>query len=651
MIKDKLEYYSLIKKMKEWQLAYDEGRPQISDAQWDEYYYALLEFEKHSDIVSEDSPTQIIDYQVVNKLEKVEHNHPMLSLQKSKDVEDIKSFVNGRDWIAMGKMDGLTCSLLYRGGRLVRAETRGNGEVGEDITHNAWVIPSIPKEILYAKEDEEVIIDGEVICAYEDFDTFKENYANPRNFAAGSIRLLNSKECANRKLTFVAWDLVKGLERFIKKGDTLSNKLETLYALNFTTVPWITATPENNYDIDRAIETLKNTCRIMSYPIDGLVFKYNNCEEYAAAGVTDHHPRGGMAYKFYDDLYETTLRSIEWQQGRTGVFTPIAVFDDVDTGDSIVNRASLHNVSMMKQLLGEPFSGQKLRIFKANCIIPQVYDAELNDNKASTLYLDKCPSCGAPLELRNNAGVLTLWCPNEQCEGKIINKLEYFCGKKGLDIKGISKATLEKLMDWGWVNNFEDIFNLDNHRQEWINKEGFGAKSVDKILDAIENARHCTLVNFLSSLGIPLIGPAVVKELVKIFDTYESFREAVTAGYKFSELANFGYEKEKAILTFDYAQADAVYKYLGIDVLKAQPPQIKLKDLTFVCTGKLQVVGTRDKLKELIEHNGGKLAGSVSSKTSYLINNDLESTSGKNKTAKNLGIPIISESQFLDMLN
>lgn len=647
MIKDKLEYYSLVKKMRQWQLAYDEGRPQISDEQWDEYYYAVLEFEKHSGIISSNSPTQVINYQVINKLKKVEHNHPMLSLQKTKNIEEVKSFVDGYNWIAMAKMDGLTCSLCYRGGQLVRAETRGNGIIGEDITHNARVISSIPKKISYTKEDEEVIIDGEVICTYENFEEFKENYANPRNFASGSIRLLDSHECAKRKLTFVAWDLIKGYDtEFIEKDNTLNNKLEILYVLGFNVVPWSVGE-----DLEKVVENIKDICRTMSYPIDGVVFKYNSCKEYAEAGSTDHHPKGGMAYKFYDELYETTLRGIEWQQGRTGVFTPIAIFDEVDTGESCVSRASLHNVSIMNQLLGRPFVGQKIRIFKANMIIPQVYDSEPSPEGESKLIIDTCPICGASLELKYNNEVLTLWCPNDECEGKLINKLEYFASKKGLDIKGISKVTLEKLIDWGWLNNAIDLFALKDYRQEWIKKEGFGVKSVDNILAAIEQAKSCTLAAFIASIGIPLVGESVAKDLANLFATYEDFRQAIKDKYDFLSISGFGVEKQKAILNFNYAEADMIYKYLIVTNKKPTENSKVLSGLTFVCTGKLNLLGPRAKLKELIESKGGKLADSVTSKTNYLINNDITSNSAKNTKAKQLGVLIITESQLLSMLS
>ena len=645
-------YRNLIEQMSVWQKAYDEGHPFISDEQWDEMYWTLIQMEKILGYADPDSPTQRIEYNVVNELQKVEHSHPMLSLDKTKELDEVVNFITEHDWICMAKMDGLTCSLTYRGGRLVRAETRGNGVIGEDITHNAYVIPSIPKVIPIK---EEVVVDGEIICTYNNFEQFKSEYSNPRNFAAGSIRLLDSNECAKRGLTFVAWDWIKGWNAN-QNGfteDKLSYKLFSLKdELHFTVVPWVKERIEFGDTFEETIDEVVSICKQNNYPIDGLVFKYNDCKEYEAVGRTEHHFRGGLAYKFYDELYETELLDVEWSMGRTGVLTPIAIFKEIEIEGAKISRASLHNVSVMNELLGQPFFGQKIRIFRANQIIPQVYDAENSNFTISSIRITHCPICQERLELKNNDGVLTLYCPNESCEGKLLNRLDHFCGKKGLDIKGISKATLEKLMDWGWVESITDIFTLKNHRDEWIKKDGFGVKSVDKILDAITAAtQSCNLVAYISSLGIPLIGQSVAKDLAKVFATYEDFRAAVAAGYDFSKLPNFGYEKTQALLNFDYTQADIVRKYLNLTNEKEEKMGKSLEGLIFVCTGKLQFHKNRTELKALIEKNGGKLTDSVSSKTNYLINNDITSESGKNKTAKNLGVPIITEEQFLSMIN
>ena len=637
-------YQKLLKDMKLWQKAYDEGHPILTDETWDNYYWELIQMEKTLGYADPESPTQRIVYEIKTELQKVEHNHPMLSLDKTKDIEVIKNFVSEKDWICMAKMDGLTCSLTYRDGRLVRAETRGNGLVGEDVTHNAMVIPSIPKNLLASID---LTIDGEIICTYQNFEKFNKDYSNPRNFASGSIRLLDNKECSTRKLTFVAWDIVQGANK-----ETLSDKLCCLKVLGFTVVPWVREAIEYGETFEERIEIVRSCCQKLNYPIDGLVFKYNNCKEYEAAGRTDHHFKGGLAYKFYDELYDTKLIDIEWSMGRTGVLTPVAIYEDVEIDGAICNRASLHNVSVMNELLGQPYVGQKIRIFRANQIIPQIAEAEKSNLSFSQFNINKCPICGERLKLNNNDGVITLICPNEMCDGKMLNKLDHFCGKKGLDIKGISKATLEKLMDWGWIENLEDIFKLKEHRGEWINKEGFGIKSVDRILAAIDAAASsCDLAAYISALGIPLIGKTVAKDLVQIFDTYESFREAVAAGYEFWKLPNFGDAKHTALITFDYTQADIIRKYLNLTNEITTNTTKSLEGLTFVITGKLQSFKNRSEIKTLIENNGGKVTDSVSSKTSYLINNDINSTSAKNKTAKSLGVPILTEDEFKNLLN
>ena len=643
-------YQKLINNMSLWQKAYDEGHPILSDQQWDDYYFELIKMERMLGYADPNSPTQKIDYEVVNELKKVEHNHLMLSLDKTKDLNEIVNFITEHDWICMAKMDGLTCSLTYRGGRLVRAETRGNGVIGEDVTHNAYVIPSIPKTIPIK---EECVIDGEVICTYENFKAFENDYSNPRNFAAGSIRLLDNKECGKRNLTFVAWDWIKGWETdgFTVENNTLSNKLFLLKEIGFTVVPWVRERIEWGDTFEELIDEIKSDCIIEGYPIDGLVFKYNDCEEYEAAGRTEHHFRGGLAYKFYDELYETTLEDIEWSMGRTGVLTPVAIFKEIEIDGAKISRASLHNLGIMNQLLQQPFYGQKLKIFRANQIIPQVESAEPSPYTFSIMRITECPICGSLLEVNNNDGVLTLVCPNEACEGKLLNKLDHFCGKKGLDIKGLSKATLEKLMDWGWVSDIVDLFYLSKYRDQWIKEPGFGVKSVDNIIAAVDASKRCELSAFISSLGIPLIGQSVAKDIAKIFDSYESFREAVATLYDFSQHPNFGYEKTMALLNFDYSDADRVREFLNITNENNKKLSETLKGLTICVTGKLQLHKNRTELKTLVEKNGGKLTDSVSSKTNYLVNNDINSTSSKNLTAKKLGVPIITEQQLLNLLN
>ena len=648
------DYIGHIKCLNAWTKAYDEGHPMVSDKQWDDWYFEVVEYEKaHPDCIWSESPTQVIHFEEVSELKKVKHNHPMLSLNKTKDIEEVKSFIGVKNYVVMAKMDGLTCSLHYEGGKLVSAETRGNGEVGEDITHNAMVIPSIPKWIPIKSP---FTIDGEIICTYKDFKKVGEEYKNPRNYAAGSIRLLDSKECVNRNLTFVAWDIINS--DFI----LLSDKLDYLNCIGFTVVPYLYNDKLNN-NVEKLMETVKYNAESKSYPIDGLVIKYNRTNEYEAAGRTDHHFKGGLAYKFYDETYDTKLKWIEWSMGRTGVLTPVAIFQPVDTGDSIIEKASLHNVSVMRETLGDcAYIGEPLKVYRANMIIPQIaeagpkftWDEVVKHNGASANDNPEfCPICQAATAIQTSAdGVENLICTNPQCEGKLINILDHFCGKKGLDIKGLSEKTLEKLIDWEWINDITDIPKLKKHRTEWINKPGFGQASVDKILKAIDDRlAEAPLHTFISGLGIPLIGSRVSKQICEYVETWKEFRDLIHEDFDFTEWNGFGPEMNSALHKFDYTQADAIVDYITFKPAEHQDKDVKLDSCNFVITGKLQNFKNRQELVDVIEAAGGKVASSVSSKTNYLINNDVNSTSSKNKKAKELNIPIITEEELMEMLS
>ena len=627
---------------------YDKGTPLMSDKQWDDLYFELVELEEKEGVVRSDSPTQKILYTVVNELKKVEHNHPMLSLAKTKEVDEAVASMQGKDYLTMLKLDGLTCSIRYVDGKLVSAETRGNGEVGEDITHNARVIRSIPKRILYKGE---LVLDGEMVCKYDDFEEFATEYKNPRNFASGSIRLLDSKECANRNLTFVVWEVIKGFE----DEETLHSKLLNVRGLGFTVVPFRINVEGS---AEEMIEELKGVADRRGYPIDGMVFKIDDIEYGKSLGQTSHHFNNAIAYKFYDETYETRLKYIQWTMGRTGVLTPVAVFEPIEIDGATVERASLHNVSVMKEIMGVCYAGQKIEVFKANQIIPQIKSAEKYDYGTIIAHggitVDGfsgdllCPVCGGGTAIeRSESGTENLICLNENCEGKLVNKLDHFFGKKGLDVKGLSKATFEKLIDWGWVTSPQDVFLLGEKKLEWINKPGFGVASVTRILNAIESGSKCSLSSVISAAGIPLIGTTVSKSLAAIFGSYQDFRDAIDNNFDFTELDGFGWEMHKAISSFNFTEMDnIVNNYLQIeDTTKEQTTQ-SLQNLVFVITGKLKTFKNRDELKAEIEAHGGKVTGSVSGKTNYLINNDTESTSSKNKTAKQLGVQIISEMDF-----
>lgn len=625
---DKLNYYT--KK-------YDEGNPEISDKEWDDLYFELQQLERQTKTYFEDSPTQKVNFQVVNKLKKVEHNHPMLSLNKTKSVEEVKDFIKCNDYISMAKMDGLTCSLHYSGGKLISAETRGNGLVGEDVLHNVLQVKNVPKRINF---QDDLVVDGEIICTYEDFKDFEAEYKNPRNFASGSIRLLDSKESSMRRLSFVAWDCISGLEDL----PTLTKKLMKLMELGFVAVPFMSG----EYGIEDTIATIQEIAKENGYPIDGIVYKFDDVKEYTAAGKTDHHFKGGLAYKFYDEEYETILRDVEWTMGRTGVLTPVAILQPIEIDGSEVSRASLHNISIMDEL-GIRYQDTKVLVYKANMIIPQISKVLPYEGEVASLITPPaiCPICGEPTEIRKNDDVRVLYCTNPNCEGKIINKLDHFFGKKGLDAKGLSKATFEKLLDWGWIKDIKDVFRLKDHKFEWEQMQGFGEKSVAKALQAIEDCKHCNLEAVISAAGIPLIGRTVAKDLCKKFSSYDEFREAVENGFDFTSFGGYGYEMHKAISDFDYKELDfIVNNYLEIEENKKEDKELKLKDITFCVTGKVHIWKNRDDLSAFIESLGGKVTGSVSKNTNYLINNDINSTSAKNKKAQELGIPILSEEDF-----
>ena len=631
---DKLNYHTKL---------YDAGKPEISDREWDQLYFLLVKMEAETGIYYEDSPTQKIYFQEVSKLNKVEHNHPMLSLDKTKEVSEIESFIRNKDFIAMSKLDGLTCSLRYLDGKLVGAETRGNGIIGEDILHNALVIKSIPNKIAY---DKELIIDGEIICTYDNFEKFSNDYKNPRNFASGSIRLLDSKECSTRNLTFVAWDVIKGLDE-----DVLMGKLDTLNLYGFITVPFYFG----NDNVETIVKYIKDKSQKLSYPIDGVVFKYNQCDEYNAAGRTDHHFKGGIAYKFYDEEYETTLKDIEWTMGRTGVLTPVAIFEPVDADGSIIEKASLHNVSVAHDTLGGLCFGwknQKISVFKANMIIPQISKAEADDERTKEYFTLPyiCPVCGGDVEVKKEIDSEMLYCINSQCEGKLVNRIEHFFGKKGLDAKGISKATISKLIDLGWVTRIADVFDLSRFKDEWKTLPGFGEKSVSNILGSIEACRNCDLESAIAGIGIPLVGRTVARDLAKRFANYGAFKENIEGSFDFSTLGGYGYEMNKSLKTFDYSELDYIVEnYLIFKEEKNEENEQSLEGLTFCVTGKVKQVKNRDELKKIIEQYGGKVVDSVSKNVKYLINNDSTSTSAKNKKAIELNIPIISEEKILEM--
>lgn len=641
------EIRNLIKLLNDCTYAYDLGKPIISDEEWDKLYFKLKALEEETGIIYANSPTQKIDYRVVNKLEKVTHSHPMLSLDKTKEVSDVMSFGSKGKLFAMAKMDGLTCSLTYKNGKLVRAETRGDGTVGEDITHNIMGVKGVPLKLPSNYKD--IIIDGEIICTEGDFAPFAEEYKHPRNFASGSIRLLDAKESASRNLTFVAWDLIEGHE-----CNTLFDKYATMRSMNFIVAPAVPVDDNSEKTISKIIDFLARHSKKLGYPIDGVVFKYNDCELYDSLGATDHHFRGGLAYKFYDEEYESEMIDIEWSLGRTGTLTPVAIVKPIEIDGTTIERSSLHNLSIMRETLnGGSYVGQKVKIFKSNMIIPQISwgDPDNKEFKPLIHIPDICPVCGGRTKIVvSDSGVENLICDNPECSGKVSKRIEHFCSKKGMDIKGLSEATINKLLDWGYLSDIKSLYSLTDYKQEWIDKPGFGPASVDKLLSAIEESKkNVDLANFIAALGIPLIGLRVSKTIVEHFDTWEKFRNNIGKDWTFID--GFGYEMEHSLNTFDFTEADELVKIINVAAAVPEKSASQALSGKNICvTGKLTQFKNRDALVNEIEANGGKFCSSVSSKTDILVNNDINSTSSKNVKAKALGIPIITEEELVNMM-
>lgn len=642
------------KLIKELQIAsnayYNTSTPIMSDEEYDFKLKELENFEKESGLIYFDSPTQTVGSTVLSNLNKITIEPvPMLSLAKVHGAEEVFNFAGKHDMVAMLKCDGLSVRIIYENGKLKSANSRGNGTIGSDITEHIKQFINVPK---FIPTKEFVVVDGEAIIKENDFKDINKNgeFKNPRNTAAGTLNSLDTSVVKNRKLSFIAWDLIEN------KENHMFDRLTLLSSWGFEVVPSILLLGEeiNLENIQDAHNFLRNFSFI---PNDGIVWKYDDIAFGKSLGRTNHHFNFAIAWKPEVEKYDTKLLDIEWSMGRRGQLCPVAVFEPVDDGESIIERASLHNLSIMENILGKPYKNEPITIYKANLIIPQVLCAEKdpkvlqfkNEENITVLSIkipDVCPICGAKLIIKQDNDSKILFCSNEQCEGKFLNQLDHFCGKKGLDIKGLSKSTLEKLMNWGWLNELSDIFILSKWRNEWIKQTGFGIKSVDNILQAIEDSKTCSLESFISALGIPLIGLNVAKELIKHVSSYADFRTKIEERWDFTQINGFGENKTYSLLNFNYSQADKISKILTFE----QPKEKKVKDtlngVTVVITGRLTTFKNRAELQSAIETHGGKVVNSVSKKTTYLINNDLGSESAKNQTARKLGIPILSEETF-----
>lgn len=566
----------------------------------------------------------------------------MLSLDKTKSVDELREFIGQKAVCLMWKLDGLTISLHYNGGELIGAETRGDGVIGEDVLHTVKAFANIPLHIDYMGE---LVVDGEAIITYDDFEKYNaglsedERAKNSRNLAAGSVRQLNPEITKQRNVKFFAWKCVKGCDNI----NSQCLRLNFLSQLGFDITKYM-----GICKVEDDIRRLKQSATEKRIPIDGLVAMYDNIAYGESLGMTGHHPRHSLAFKFANEEYETVLRNIEWDVSRTGLVNPTAVFDPVIIDGCTITRATLHNVSYIEAL--ELGIGDTISIIKANEVIPKVVDNLTRSDSYKMPVL--CPYCHSKLLINNTNGSKTLRCPNENCDGKIIDKLTHFASKKAMNIDGLSEATIKKFYEKGWLRRYCDIYHLDDYKDEIMTMDGFGEKSWSKLWDSIEKSKNVKLSNYLVALSIPWVGATAAKTISKYFKgDYDAFFKAVRSDFDFTQLEDFGNELNKSL--HDWGNKISVgnvilSKHLNFE--KGENSTVKSNDFcagkSFVVTGKLENF-TRDGIKDFIEQHGGKVVGGVSSKCDYLINNDINSVSSKNKKAKELNIPIINEKEFL----
>lgn len=635
--------------------AYYNQSPIMSDYEWDKLYDELATLEYATEIVLADSPTHNIGYSVADELKEVEHNHPMLSLDKTKSVDELIEFIGDKDCFLSVKADGLTTSLHYINGELIGAETRGDGVRGTECLQNVLTMKNVPKEIPYK---DELIIDGETIIGW---DTFREindklpedkKYKHPRNLVSGSLQLLDSKEAASRNMRFVAWRVIKGFEHKTPSEDLFKAK-----DIGFEIIP-ILKSPRINQKEELVIllNQIRESADSHNIPYDGAVMAVDNYKIADSMGRTDKFFRHSMAYKYEDELFETILTDIEWNTSKTGLINPVAIFEPIDLNGAITTRATLHNITYIKNMmLGV---GDRIRVYRSNMVIPKVHDSI--DKSGNFKIPDKCPICGQPTTIVKENDSEVLMCENPNCKGKLLGKLVHAASRNTLDIENLPESTIEKFINLGWLNSIKDIYHLSDYENEMKVLDGFGKKSVEKLLNSIERSRKTSLERFLYSLSIPLLGKSASKMISEAVD------------YDVQEFASIMYDKGAKFFRYLPGIGDAIIDSLQtywnknesefmsltfeLHFEKKKNPinlilnNTSLDGKTFVVTGSVNHYKNRDELKSDIVAHGGTVTGSVSSKTSYLINNDINSTSSKNQKAKSLGIPIISEDQFLTMI-
>lgn len=628
---------------------YQEAQEIMSNYEYDRLYDELKELEDELGITLSNSPTVNVGYEVVNELPKERHESPMLSLDKTKEVEELKNFVGDQEVLISWKMDGLTVVLTYRDGKLYKAVTRGNGEVGEVITNNAKVFKNVPVQIAYQGE---LILRGEAVIGYKDFEKINQEiedvdarYKNPRNLCSGSVRQLNNQITAKRNVMFYAFTLVQA--DGVDFQNSRACQMEWLKSQGFTTVEYYMVTRDTVED-----EVAKFSSKISEndFPSDGLVLTYDDIAYGRSLGRTAKFPRDSFAFKWQDEIRETVLREIEWSPSRTGLINPVAIFDPVELEGTTVSRASVHNISIMEEL--ELGIGDRIEVYKANMIIPQIAE---NLTRSGVKDIPcKCPVCQGETKIRQVGNAKALYCMNPECQAKHVKSFALFVSRDALNIEGLSEATLEKFISRGYIHTFADIFHLDQYKEKIQKMEGFGEKSYKKLTESIEKARTTTLPRVIYSLGIAGIGLANAKVICRELK-YDVESLLKVSEEELNEIQGVGEVLAKAFVGY-FADAKHVENFRRLLNELTIPEETVTKQqifegVNFVITGSVKHFANRGEVKELIESLGGKVTGSVTSKTNYLINNDVTSTSSKNKKANELGIPIISEETFLELVN
>lgn len=624
---------------------YKYDKPIMSDQEYDKLYDELSALEEKTGIILAGSPTQKVQGYLLDGFKKVTHSKPMLSAAKTKDITDINAFLKNYDWYCSGKLDGLTLVTVFENGKFVQGVTRGNGIIGEDVTEACRFIKNLPLQIPYKERLE---LRGECVMDWDEFNRINENltekYSHPRNLAAGTLRQLDLNVVKERKLSYVVFECVTDIK------ESKLQELHWLSDLGFETVIRMSSDVGSPKDVE---EMMTESVRYDLYPYDGLIFEIDSNKISKSLGKTQHHESCRMALKWADEEQETTLRNIEWQCGKTGVLSPVAIFDEVDLGGALTKKATLHNITYIKNL--ELGIGDTITLIRANLVIPRVTD---NLTRSNTFEIPShCPVCGHETRVVKENDSEILVCTNDDCPGKLLGKWKHFVSKKAMNIDGLSEATLEKFLNLGYLDyTFESLYDLWKHKKDLYKLDGFGKKSIDNLLKAIDKSSDgVDLVNFITAFSIPNVGEGQSKLIAAKLKSFDRFEEACDSDYDFTQIPGIGEVINRNIhkwWTHNYWQMSDVAMHVVFKSTEYNKLNIKntLSGKTFVVTGSVHHFKNRDELKSKIESLGGKVSGSVSKSTSFLINNDVTSTSGKNKKAQELGVKIISEDEFLEMI-